>query len=343
LTHTDLVRLLLAFSLWAVALGRPGGDLQRYESVEPHLGTLVRVVVYTPGEEAARDAFRAAFERIRDLDRLLSDYREDSELNQVTRSAPGRAVRVSDDLFAVLATADDLARATDGAFDITQGPVVRLWREARRTSRAPDPAALREARERSGFRRMRLDAATRTVTFDAPAMALDVGALGKGYAASEAIRVLGKLGVRSALVAASGDLAFGDAPPGQRGWRIGIDSGEGALAPVPAVLELTNAAVSTAGGREQYVEIDGRRYSHIVDPASGMGLTDDLTVTVVAPHGLEADALDTAISVLGARRGLELIESRPATAALIVQRTKSGTRALPSSRFAALAKTTNTR
>lgn len=330
------MRLLLAVGLWAVALGGPG-DLQRYEAVEPHLGTLVRIIVYAPGEEAARGAFRAAFDRIRDLDRVLSDYRDDSELNQVTRSGVGRAVRVSDDLFAVLAAADDLARATDGAFDITQGPVVRLWREARRTSRAPDPAALREARERSGFRRMRVDAAARTVTFDAPGMALDVGALGKGYAASEAIKVLGTLGIRSALVAASGDLAFSDAPPGQRGWRIGIESGDAAIATVPAVLELANAAVSTAGGREQYVEIDGRRYSHIVDPSSGMGLIDDLTVTVVAPHGLEADGLDTAISVIGARRGLELIESRPRTAALIVHRTKNGTSALPSSRFLELA------
>ena len=163
-------------------------------------------------------------------------------------------------------------------------------------------------------------------------MALDVGAIGKGYAASEAIEVLGGLGVRSALVAVSGDLAFSEAPPGQRGWRIGVHSGEPAPG-VPAMLELTNAAVSTSGSSEQHVDIGGRRYSHIIDPASRMALVDDITVTVIARHGLDADGLDTAVSVLGADRGLALIESRPGTAALIIQRTSAGTTVRMSSRF----------
>ena len=163
-------------------------------------------------------------------------------------------------------------------------------------------------------------------------MALDVGAIGKGYAASEAIEVLGGLGVSSALVAVSGDLAFSEAPPGQRGWRIAVHSGE-PLPGVPAMLELTNAAVSTSGSSEQHADIDGRRYSHVIDPASRMGLVDDITVTVVARHGLDADGLDTAVSVLGADRGLALIESRPDTAALIIERTSAGTRVRASSRF----------
>jgi thiamine biosynthesis lipoprotein len=168
-------------------------------------------------------------------------------------------------------------------------------------------------------------------------MALDVGAIGKGYAASEAIDVLGKLGIRSSLVAVSGDLAFSEAPPGQRGWRIAIDSGDRPVEGVPAVLELTNGAVSTSGNSEQHVDIDGRRYSHIIDPSSGMGLLDDIKVTVIARHGLDSDGLDTAVSVLGADRGLALIESRPDAAALIVQRTSAGTTVLPSSRFLKLA------
>ena len=192
---------------------------------------------------------------------------------------------------------------------------------------------MQEAASRSGFRKLHLDAEHRTVTFDMAGMALDVGAIGKGYAASEAIEVLGGLGVSSALVAVSGDLAFSEAPPGQRGWRIGVHSGDPSVASVPAVLELTNAAVSTSGSSEQHVDIDGRRYSHIIDPSSGMGLVDDITVTVIAPHGLDADGLDTAVSVLGADRGLALIESRPGAAALIIQRTSAGTTVRPSSRF----------
>ena len=301
------------------------------------MGTLVLITLYASGEDAARDAFRAAFDRIRDLDGILSDYRPDSELNQITKAAVGRAVRVSEELFTVLAASQDLAEATGGAFDVTQGPVVRLWRETRKTGRVPDPAALEEAASRSGFRKLHMDAKHRTVTVDKAGMALDVGAIGKGYAASEAIEVLDGLGVRSALVAVSGDLAFSEAPPGQRGWRIGIDAGDASDVRVPGVLELTNAAVSTSGSSEQHVDIDGRRYSHIIDPSSGMGLVDDITVTVIARHGLDSDGLDTAVSVLGAARGLALIESRPDAAGLIIQRTSAGTTVVPSTRFLELA------
>lgn len=329
---------LLGLSLTVAALaGLQRPESQRYEAVEPHMGTLVRITVYAPGEQAARYAFRAAFDRIRELDGILSDYRPDSELNQITKTAVGRAVPVSKDLFAVLAASQDLAEATGGAFDITQGPVVRLWREARKTARVPDPAALQEAATRSGFRKLHLDAEHRTVRFDMAGMALDVGAIGKGFAASEAIEVLGGLGVRSALVAVSGDLAFSEAPPGLRGWRIGVHSGDPSVVSLPGVLELTNAAVSTSGSSEQHMDIDGRRYSHIIDPSSGMGLVNDITVTVIARHGLHADGLDTAISVLGADRGLTLIESRPDAAALIIQRTSVGKTVLPSSRFLELA------
>jgi thiamine biosynthesis lipoprotein len=311
-------------------------ELHRYEAVEPHMGTLVRVTVYTPDEQTAKAAFRAAFDRIRALDDILSDYKADSELNRITKTAVKRAVPVSHDLFTVLRAAQDLAEATAGAFDITQAPLIRLWREARRTRRLPDASELRDAAKRAGFGQLHLDAQRRTVRFDRAGMALDVGGIGKGYAASEAIDALAAVGVRSALVAVSGDLAFSDAPPGQRGWRIGVHSGDPAVLGVPAVLELTNGAVSTAGSSEQYVDIGGRRYSHIIDSSSGMALTEDITVTVVAPHGLDADGLDTAASVLGAERGLALIESRPNAAALIIEHTNAGTRVRQSSRFVKL-------
>ena len=334
--HSDVRWLLAPILSVAAAANLTGGELRRFEAVQPHMGTLVRITVYTPDEQTADRAFRAAFDRIRELDGILSDYRSDSELSRVTVTAVGRAVRVSNDLFTVLRASQELSEGTDGAFDITQGTVVRLWREARKTKRAPDPYVLEEASRRGGFRKLHLDAEHRTVRCDIPGMKLDVGAIGKGYAASEALEALSRLGVRRALVAVSGDLAFGDAPPGQHGWRIAVHAEDPSMTDVPRVLELTNAAVSTSGNAQQHVDIDGRRYSHIVDPSSGMALSDDLTVTVIAPHGLEADGLDTAISVIGARRGVALIESRPATAALIIQRSSGGVTALTSSRFVAL-------
>ncbi|HEV3486685.1 MAG TPA: FAD:protein FMN transferase, partial [Vicinamibacterales bacterium] len=205
----------VALSFLALASLTPA--LQRFESVEPHMGTLVRVTVYAEDERRARSAFQVAFNRIRELDATLSDYRSDSELNRVTAAAVRRDVRVSDDLFTVLCSAQALAEATDGAFDVTQGAVIRLWREARRTRRLPPRAALDEAASRGGFRKLHLDPLERTVRLDVAGMALDLGALGKGYAASEAIAALEKSGVQSALVAISGDLAFSAAPPGQRG------------------------------------------------------------------------------------------------------------------------------
>lgn len=302
--------------------------LRRYEAVEPHMGTLARVTVYTSSEESAKQAFRAAFDRIQSVDRVLSDYRPESELSQLTKIAVNKPTRISDDLFAVLEASQRLAEATSGAFDITLGPVTRLWRDARRVGRPPDREALREAASRTGFGKLHLDSRERTAMVGVAGMALDVGAIGKGYAASEAIATLTRMGVRSSLVALSGDLAFSEAPPAQHGWRISVYRGD-----VPSTLELTNAAVSTSGSSEQHLDADGVRYSHIIDPSSKLGVTDDLTVTVIARHGIEADGLDTAVSVVGVERGLALIESRRDAAGMIVKRTSSGTRVFMSSRF----------
>jgi thiamine biosynthesis lipoprotein len=328
---------MLAISAILAMRQVPQRALQRFEFVEPHMGTLVRVTVYAQDARTATRAFRAAFDRIAALDNTLSDYKPDSELNRVASTAAGRPAKVSADLFRVLKASQVLAEETGGAFDVTQGPVIRLWREARRSGRLPDPEALREAAGRSGYRKLRLDAVHRTVALAMPGMALDVGGIGKGYAASEALEAIARLGVRSALVAVSGDLAFSGAPPGQRGWRIGVRKGDEELPGVPEYLELTNAAVSTSGNTEQHAEIDGRRYSHVIDPSSGQGLLDDIRVTVIARHGIDADGLDTAASVLGPERGLTLIESHPGAAGLMVVRTSQGTRILQSAGFRKLA------
>jgi quinoprotein glucose dehydrogenase len=292
-----LVALMLAASAHAAAP-------QLFEGVEPHMGTLASVRVYAASADQAKAAFRAAFDRIAELDRTLSDYKPDSELNCICRDAVGKPVAVSADLFRVLEESQRVAEESGGAFDVTQGPVIRLWRQARRDRRMPAPEALRSAMAHSGYRKLHLDRASRTVMLDQEGMQLDVGGIAKGYAADEALVAIARLGIRQALVAISGDLAFGDPPPGQSGWKIGIEGGR--------VLELRNAAVSTAGASEQYAEIDGRRYSHIIDPRTGMGLTDSITVTVVARRGIDADALDTAVSVLGPERGRELIAKRTA-------------------------------
>jgi FAD:protein FMN transferase len=307
----------LIFLMTAATLA--AGDLERFEAVEPHMGTLFGITLYARDAAQAQAGFKAAFTRIAQLDATLSDYKEDSELMQVCRSAHQKPIRVSADLFTILTASQQLAQQTNGAFDVTLGPVTRLWREARRSRHIPDPESIEAAAQRTGFHKLVLDPRARTVFLDSPGMLLDLGAIAKGYAADEALRVLREYGIRQALVAASGDLAIGDAPPGKRGWRVGVAA--------QRILELHNAAVSTSGDAEQFLEIGGVRYSHIIDPKTNMGLTKGITVTVVARHGIDSDSLATASSVLGVERGLALIAAHPGTAALFV--TEAGERRSP--------------
>ncbi|MBI2681050.1 MAG: FAD:protein FMN transferase [Candidatus Solibacter usitatus] len=304
--------------------------LTRFEAAEPHMGTLFRITLYARDRAAADTAFRAGFDRVQQLDEILSDYNPQSELMRVCAAAHQRPVRVSAELFDVLAASQHLAEATGGAFDVTLGPVIRLWRDARKQKRLPDAAALAEARGRCGYRNLALDAGARTVSLKMPGMLLDLGGIAKGYAADEALRVLRNHGIKSALVAASGDLAIGDPPPGKKGWRVGIDSRNAPDARFTKVLELRNTAVSTSGDTQQFLEIGGVRYSHIIDPATGMGLTKRIAVTVIAEKGIDADGFATAVSLLGSRRGMEFVARRTSAAVMIVD---SGGRVSQSSRF----------
>lgn len=266
------------------------------------MGVQTRVVLWAEGPAVAESAARAAFNRIEQLDSAMSDYRVDSELNRLSAKAGGPAMKISRDLFAVLALSCDLARRSSGAFDPTVGPLVRLWRTARRSGRLPEAAALKAARAASGWRMMILDAHARTARLARPGMKLDLGGIAKGYACQKAVQAVAQQGVRSCLVEMGGDVALGAAPPGERGWRVEIPN-----APEPQRMQvLSNCAVSTSGDTEQYVEIGGKRYSHIVDPRTGTGLTSRIAVTVIAPDGGLSDSLSTAVSVLGEAQGRKL-------------------------------------
>ncbi len=282
------------------------------------MGTLFRIKLYASDEAQAQSAFRSAFARITALDNTLSDYKPQSELDRISQMAVHRPVPVSDDLFRVVARAQALAEETQGAFDITVGPLTHLWREARKNQRIPDAEILQAARARCGYRKLHLDTAKHTLEFERSGMQLDVGAIAKGDAADQALLTLAQCGIKSALVAASGDLAFSDAPPGETGWRVGIDSLDQARAPFTKVLLLANKAVSTSGPSEQHLDAGGVRYSHIINPLSGFGLTREITASVTARHGIDADSFSTAVSLLGVQRGIEFIEKHRDASVLIV-------------------------
>jgi thiamine biosynthesis lipoprotein len=258
------------------------------------------MVLHASSETVARQAARAAFARIAELDDKMSDYRPRSEV-RVLSERPGEWQRVSRDLIAVLATAEAVSRKSGGTFDVTIGPFVQLWRDSRRTRRLPDADALSRARSSSGAPLLETDTLRGMVKLWAYDMRLDLGGIAKGYILQEALETLRANGVRSALLEAGGDVVVGDPPPGQPGWSVFVAGAD--TATLRRAQALSNAAVATSGGSEQYVEIDGVRYSHIVDPRTGIGVTGRHIVTVIHEDAALADAAATALSVLGPARG----------------------------------------
>ncbi|MCH7960826.1 MAG: FAD:protein FMN transferase [Planctomycetes bacterium] len=280
--------------------------LTRYEFTRQAMGGRAEIVLYARTRDEAVAAAGDAFERIQHLDSVLSDYRAQSELMRVCERAGTGPVRASDDLIAVLRVAETISRASDGAFDVTVGPIVRLWRRSGRDGRLPDRDELAAAMSRVGWQKVQIDPSARTVSLAVAGMRLDLGGIGKGFAADEALAELKRHGLSRSLVNLGGDIAVGDPPPGETGWRIVpawfVDD------PPGQPLLIANAGVAGSGDAERFVEVDGVRYSHIVDPRTGIGLTHRTAVVVIASDGTTADALASAASVLGPERGAELVE-----------------------------------
>ncbi|GAB3180309.1 FAD:protein FMN transferase [Telluribacter humicola] len=274
------------------------------------MGSQFRLIFYAPDSSTAQRAASQAFGRIEELNNILSDYRDGSEINRLSaRSGTGEWVGVSPELFDVISASRQISQRTGGAFDITVGPVVQLWRRAMRRSYFPEQEAIRQARQSVGYRYIKLDAPQRKVLLLRKGMRLDVGGIGKGYAADEAVRVLREMGINSVLVDAGGDLTLGDPPPGQSGWRVEVSSGTNADS--VQTLELSNVGIATSGASYRYLEHQGKRYSHIVDPRTGVGLLHHVRTTIIAPNGTLADALATALSVAGIDRGKKLLKRFP--------------------------------
>lgn len=311
---------LLALALLTTAATTTGTeDSNRFEFTGIEMAVPVRIVLYAPSESLAKSASQAAFARIRALNSIMSDYDPTSEVRRLSATAgSGTTVAVSNDLWHVLRRARELSEASGGAFDVTIGPVVRLWRRARRQEKLPESERIAEAELAVGYQAVELNEADQTVRLTKPDMWIDLGGIAKGYAIDAALKVLAEHGIHSALVDAGGDIGLGDPPPKRDGWVIGVAPLE--LDAQPSVfLSLSNVAIATSGDSWQYVEIEGRRYSHLVDPRTGIGLTDHSSVTVIAPDAMTADGLASAVSVLGPAEGIKLIDRLDGTATFVVR------------------------
>jgi FAD:protein FMN transferase len=292
-------------SVWSAEPGR-------FEFRSKHMGTEFTIIVYAE-EAVAKKASGEGFERVASLELVMSDYNAESEVLLLARkndATPGVAIPISEDLCRVVAAAIKTAELSDGAFDVTVSPFVKLWRISRKTQILPTPEDLAKAKAVVGWQHLKLDSTKKTLTLAKPRVRLDFGGIGKGFAADEVLTILReKYGIRSALIAAAGDITVSDAPPGKAAWEVEI---MGLTKTEPRrKLHLKNASVSTSGDLEQVAVIGGVRYSHIVSPKTGLGLTGRRSVTVIAPSGTLADSLTKVGSVLDPEMALAKLKAIP--------------------------------
>jgi thiamine biosynthesis lipoprotein len=270
------------------------------------MGTQIGLVFYEKDGQKADSIAQLVFKRIDELNRTLSNYLPESEINQLSKR-PNMNVAVSEDLFRLMNISVNFAKSTNGAFDITLGPLIELWKNARENRQVPSIAEIKIAQQSTGYGNVEFLNGN-MIRIKQEGMQLDVGGIGKGFAADEAISLLKRNGIKEALVDMGGDVTVSEAPPNKEFWVLGFsyinENGE----EVFQKIKLKNQAVATSGDLYQYAIIDGKRYSHIINPKNGMALSNNIQVTVVAPNGTMADAYASALSVLGIEEGRKIVQ-----------------------------------
>jgi len=290
------------------------------------MGTFARVIAVAADLDRAKTCTEAAFAEITNVDKLMSDYKEDSEISEVNRDAFKQAVKVSKSTFEVLQRSVEFSKLSDGGFDVTVGPLVDLWHLAETTKTLPTEDEMQRALSKVGYGKLLLDANEMTVRFAAEGMRLDLGAIAKGYAADRAVEAMKKFGALGGMVEIGGDIrCFGAPPQGKQRWRIGLQDSrktgqeeDVSIGKILLVLELVDASIATSGNYQRFAVIEGHRYSHILNPKTGNSCDELSSVTVISGSAIEADALATAVSVMGAEKGLALIEKTPQAEAILV-------------------------
>ncbi len=321
-------RLSLA---WALALsvgfprvGFPRGtadaSLKRFEYSLPRMGTIFRVEMYAADGAHASKAAEAAYARAEELEQIMSDYRPDSELNTLAREGCKAPFPVSQDLYDVLTRAMWISHESGGMFDVSIGPVVRLWRAARKSGQRPGRRGHRQS-PGAGELPQHCDGSAKSHRVpEAPGMILDLGGVGKGYAADQMLATLEAQGIHRAMVVAGGEVVVGDPPPGKFGWNVTLDTAASAESAVSCSVLLNRGAVSTSGDEHQFFVTNGHRYSHVINPKTGWALEGQSSTTIVTRNFHSPDGLCTALSLMPVADGIRVAESIPGVAVLMVRR-----------------------
>jgi thiamine biosynthesis lipoprotein len=316
-----LFPLAILFPLSAIPSPAQADDQPvRYEASHDAMGTLFTIVAYGREARFLAQVANEAFDEIDSLDAQMSHYRAESELSRINRNAAREPVLVEPRLFQLIADAVRYSEETDGAFDITVGPLMKAWGFFRGEGRVPPRAELARVMKRVGYRHIRLDPEQRTIRFDVEGLELDLGGIAKGFAVDRAVDILRSNGVGSALVTSGSSSIFAlGAPPGERAWRVTLrdpyEKGK-----VGDVARLKDYSLSVSGSYERSFQLKGRTYSHILDPRSGRPVQGTLTAAVLAPRTVASDALSTSFFVMGEQRCRSYLESHAGLSALFYAR-----------------------
>ncbi len=295
----------------------PSDAAQAIEVDIPSMGTILSVKFYSTDPLAATKAIDECRRLAGEVERILTDYDPDSETSQLTNSALEKFQKTSPTLWSVLKASDDWNRLSNGAFDASLGRLTRLWRTQRRTKRPTPIESLNNALKDSGWQHVLLNDADQSVQIKRP-LQFDFGAIGKGFLVDRIYEHLVQTGLPRCLVNMSGNMRCGQPPPQRDGWRIEIAPLEKGQPPLRRLL-LKDRAIATSGDLWQFYTIDGKRFSHILDPRTGVGIPGPIAATILSKTAADADACATAVCVLGPGEGGQLVERLPNTEAWILE------------------------
>ena len=302
------IRFVILLSLWlSLWLRVSVADsyaqaMRRYEESRVSMGCVYTIVSYGRDQARLREAAGAALDEVDRIDRLMSHYRKDSELSRINREAAKAPVKIDPELFGFIAECLRYSRESEGAFDVTVGPLMKAWGFFRGEGRMPGEAELARARTGVGYQHVILNQKDCAIFFDKAGVEIDLGGIAKGYAVDRAVAALKQRGVTSALISAGGSTIYAiGAPPGKPAWETEIqDPVE--RHKIATKIRLKDQALSASGSYEKFFELNGKRYSHIMDPRTGLPVQGVLSVVVITADGLSGDALDNVFYVLGVER-----------------------------------------
>ncbi|MBA4139768.1 MAG: FAD:protein FMN transferase [Segetibacter sp.] len=296
---------------------------KRFSFSRPKMGSPFTIIFYDNDSLHAINTANNCFSLVDSFVNIYSDYIVTSELNQLSNSAgKNNYVHVTPSLYDIIIQSQKAFLLSNGAFDITIGPIIKLWRKARSEQHFPGRSTIEEKRKLVGFNQVKIDTVSKSVLLVKQGMQLDLGGIAQGYIAQKVLERLMQHSIKRALVDVSGDIAMGEPPPGKRGWTIGINLPERTEELQKKKLLLHNCTVSTSGDVYQYIEHNGKKYSHIVDPRTGYGVTSQRNVTVIAGDGTTADWLATACSILSIHKAKRL--ARKMKAEVMIAQIKNG-------------------